>query len=146
MGIKPSGCYFNLNQYYSTSTVFSCNSWKIPFNRSSSSTLQLLSKLPNMATSSTTAHIVIAGGIPDHTDVVLSGIFVALFFSIGVYFHFRTFQAYGKKFIWSGLCFSYSIARIVALSLRIAGVQVRFSSTRLTIKADGVIRTQPIKS
>jgi hypothetical protein len=69
-------------------------------------------------------HVVVAGGVPDHTDVVLSGIFIVLFFSIGVYFHFRTFHAYGKKFIWSGLCFSYSIARIVALSLRIAVVQV----------------------
>lgn len=66
-----------------------------------------------------------AGGIPDNTDVVLCGIFIALFFSIGLYFHFRIFRAYGKKFVWSGLCFSYSMARIAALSLRIGVVKVR---------------------
>lgn len=76
-----------------------------------------------MSTATTTTRVVIAGGIPDHTDVVLSGIFIALFFISGVYFHFRIFHAYGKKFIWSALCFSFSMARVAALSLRIAVAQ-----------------------
>jgi len=70
-----------------------------------------------------TIKVIPAGGIPDNTDLILGGIFIASFSGIGLYFHFRIFQAYGRKFIWSGLCFSYCIARVVALALRIAVVK-----------------------
>ncbi|KAG8830265.1 hypothetical protein FRC18_008357 [Serendipita sp. 400] len=76
-----------------------------------------------MSLPSTSAAAVIAGGMPNHTDTILSGVFIPLFFLVGLLFHFRTFRDYGKKFIWSGLCFSYCIARVVALALRIAVVK-----------------------
>jgi hypothetical protein len=65
------------------------------------------------------------GGIPDNTDLILSGIFIAMFFSVGIYFHYRLFYAYDRKFIWSGLCFGFCMARIAALACRIVVVKVR---------------------
>lgn len=72
---------------------------------------------------SSSSTVVIAGGVLSSTDTVLSAIFIPIFFLIGLFFHFRIFRAYQKKFIWSGLCFSYCMARIVALALRIAIVK-----------------------
>lgn len=65
------------------------------------------------------------GGIPNNTDTILSGIFIGLFFLSGIYFHFRLFYAYGRKFIWSILCFGFCMARIAALAFRIVVVKVR---------------------
>ena len=75
------------------------------------------------------------GGIPDNTDTILSGIFIALFFSVGVYFHYRCFHAYRRKFIWSILCFGFCMARIVALAFRIVTVKVRFLSLLVGLDA-----------
>ncbi|CAG7851185.1 SubName: Full=Uncharacterized protein {ECO:0000313/EMBL:CCA75519.1} [Serendipita indica DSM 11827] len=70
------------------------------------------------------AHMMVPpGGIPNNTDLILSAVFIPLFLGIGLYFHFRIFHAYGKKFIWSILCFGFCMARIAALSLRIAVVK-----------------------
>lgn len=69
-----------------------------------------------------------AGGIPDNTDIILSSIFIPLFFATGLYFHFRLFHAYKKKFIWSILCFGFCMARIAALTFRIVTVKVRVVS------------------
>ncbi|KAG8832166.1 hypothetical protein FRC17_001873 [Serendipita sp. 399] len=66
---------------------------------------------------------VIAGGIPNNVDTILASIFIALFVLVGVIYHFRIYRDYGNKFIWSVLCFDYCIARVIALSLRIAVVK-----------------------
>jgi hypothetical protein len=65
------------------------------------------------------------GGIPDNTDLVLCSIFIAMFFSVGLYFHYRLFHAYNRKFIWSILCFGFCMARIAALAWRIVVVKVK---------------------
>ncbi|KAG8754592.1 hypothetical protein FRC14_004928 [Serendipita sp. 396] len=69
------------------------------------------------------AHATPPGGIPNTTDTILASIFIPLFFAVGLYFHFRLFKAYNQKFIWSILCFGFCMARIAALSLRLATVK-----------------------
>ncbi|KIM23918.1 hypothetical protein M408DRAFT_76728 [Serendipita vermifera MAFF 305830] len=61
-----------------------------------------------------------AGGIPDHNDVTLGGIFIVIFSIIGLGLHLRVWRTYGYQFVWSLLCFAFCVARIVALWLRIA--------------------------
>jgi hypothetical protein len=65
------------------------------------------------------------GGLPNKTDTILSGIFIPLFFLTGIYFHYRIYHAYSRKFIWSILCFGFCMARIAALAFRIVVVKVR---------------------
>ncbi|PVG00644.1 hypothetical protein CPB86DRAFT_782479 [Serendipita vermifera] len=91
-----------------------------------------------MSTSSSHTTVSIPGGIPDNTDIVLSSIFIPIFLFIAFFLHARIFKAYGKKFIWSGLCVSYCIARVVALSLRIASIK-KPTNTALGIVAQIMI-------
>jgi hypothetical protein len=71
-------------------------------------------------------HATPPGGIPDNTDIILSSIFILMFLLVGIYFHFRVFHAYKRKFIWSILCFGFCMARVAALAFRIVVVKVFF--------------------
>ncbi|PVF99241.1 hypothetical protein CPB86DRAFT_703582 [Serendipita vermifera] len=61
-----------------------------------------------------------AGGIPDHTDVVVGSVFIAVFAIAGIVLHLRAWYTYGYKFVWSALCFAFCVARCLAIGLRIA--------------------------
>jgi len=65
-----------------------------------------------------------AGAVPDHTDIVLSNTFIVLFLSVGIYFHYRTFDAYRRRFIWSLVCFGLCMSRVVVLALCVVAVKV----------------------
>ncbi|KAG8866258.1 hypothetical protein FRC20_008888, partial [Serendipita sp. 405] len=61
-----------------------------------------------------------AGGLPDHTDVAVGSVFIAVFALAGIGLHLRTSHTYGHKFVWTLALLLFCLARILAIGLRIA--------------------------